>query len=176
METKSKKAIKTIAELSITCSDKLGDILAPILFEDDKCALYLCRENRSVEILVPTNDKERQFKMFWLLTELISLLRELENNHLIYVVCQTEDYLSEFYYQGKDDYRTTQIDSVIKINKSDVLQEEKNGLHSVCRNDNQILSGVIGPSAIYDDLMHFLNSIVYPTSGLKKYIRRVFRS
>lgn len=71
--------------------------------------------------------------MFWLLTELISLLRELENNHLIYVVCQTEDYLSEFYYQGKDDYRTTQIDSVIKINKSDVLQEEKNGLHSVCR-------------------------------------------
>ena len=47
METKSKKAIKTIAELSITCSDKLGDILAPILFEDDKCALYLCRENRS---------------------------------------------------------------------------------------------------------------------------------
>lgn len=176
MDTKCKRAIKIIAELSITCSDRLGDILAPIFFENDKCALFLCRENRSVEILVPTNDEKKQFEVFWLLTELISLLRELENKHLIYVICQAEDHFSEFYYQGKNDYRTTQINSVIKISNSDTLHEEKNGLHSVYKNDNLILSGVIGPFAIYDDLIHFLNSIVYPTSGLKKYIKRGFKS
>ena len=33
METKNKQIIKTITKLSITCQDKLGDIIAPILFE-----------------------------------------------------------------------------------------------------------------------------------------------
>lgn len=176
METKNKKIIKTITNLGITCQDKLGDIIAPIIFESDTCALCLSRNTKSVELLVPTNEKEKHYEMFLLLTELISLLRELEIKHLIYVIKQTEDVFSEFYYQGKKDYKTTQINLEIKINDTCVLRTEENGLHAIYKNGYRILLGIVGPSAIYSDLMYFLNSIVYPTSGLKKYIERDFKS
>lgn len=176
METKNKKIIKTINKLGITCQDKLGDIIAPILFESDTCALFLSRETKNVEFLVSTNEKEKHYEMFWLLTELISLLRELEIKHLIYVIRQNEDEFSEFYYQEKKDYKITQINSEIKINDMCVLRTEENGLHAIYKNGSRILLGFMGPSAIYSDLMYFLNSTVYPTSGLKKYIERGFRS
>ena len=177
MENKNKKAIKAIVNLSITNPDRLGDILTPILFENKKCALFLSRQNKNVEILVPVNNKKQeQFQIFWLLTEFISLMHDLENKHLIYVIQQAEDHFSEFYYQGKKDYSQTQINSTIKINDSCTLRVEKDGQHAIYENGNQILLGIIGPSAIYNDLMYFLNSIVYPTSGLKKYIKRGFKS
>lgn len=176
METKNKQIIKTITKLSITCQDKLGDIIAPILFESDTCAIFLSRTTKNVELLVPANEKEKHYEMFWLLTELISLLRELEIKHLIYVIRQTEDAFSEFYYQEKKDYKMTQINSEIKINEMCVLRTEENGLHAIYKNGSRILLGIVGPSAIYGDLMYFLNSIVYPTSGLKKYIERGFKS
>lgn len=176
MEAENRNIIKAITELSITSQDKLGDIIAPILFKSDTCALYLSRKTNDIELLVPTNEKERSYEMFWLLTELISLLHELEFKHLIYVVRQNEDIFSEFYYQEKKDYKKTQINSEIKINDICVLRTEDNGLHAVYKNGSRILLGVVGPSAIYNDLMYFLNSIVYPTSGLKKYIKRGFKS
>lgn len=176
MDVKNKNIIKTIAKLDITCQDKFGDIIAPILFKSGTCALFLSRETKKIEILVPINDKKKHYEMFWLLTELVSLLHELETKHLIYVIRQIEDVFSEFYYEEKKDYKITQTDSEIKINSTCILRAEENYLHTVYNNDSQVLFGIEGPSALYNDLMYFLNSVIYPTSGLKKYIKQGFKT
>lgn len=174
MQEINKKVIKAIAKQSINDYKKLGEVIAPFFFRSNECALLLNIQNKTVEVLSVTTTDENVVKFFYQLTELLSILHDLNNNHLIYVLPQEIDSTSEFYYQKKTDYSKSLLDSAIKINSSNILKLMPDGTHSVFEGSKQILKGYCYPSVLYDDLMYFFNSIVYPTSGLNLYIKHYF--
>lgn len=176
MKKVNKKIVKLISEINIDKTDRLGDIIAPLLFKNCDCALFLSTTQKSVEVLLPPNSNQKKLhEKFLLLTELVTLLKYLEKERLIFLIQQQETLLSEFYYQNKKDYSTTQTEFVIKINKNEFLQG--NELHSVCVGEKVVLQTTFPiTTVLYSDLIYYLNSIVYPTAELKEYINRNFKS
>lgn len=176
MEKNNKKIITLISNIKIDCVDRLGDLISPLLFKEQKCALFLSVKEKNVSILLPPNSSQEELhNKFIMLTDLVTLLKYLEKNRLIYIIPQEETYFSEFYYQNKQDYCKTQSEDIIKINKYEVLKNEM--IKSVYRGGTIVLQ-TVNPitTVLYSDLMYYLNSIIYPTAELKKYIQRNFKS
>lgn len=172
MEQITQDAIKAIAALGISNNQSLGDLLTPIYFKKDRYALFLNYEKQTVELLIPPNKNHQNsiIRFFYQLTELLSILRELEANHLIYILPQ-ESTDSMLYYESKQDYCKTQEDSVISIGPSLSLKRNPDGDHFIYRKEQQIMNSKELPSIVFSDLRYFFNAIVFPTAGLQQYIK-----
>ena len=173
MEQITQNAIKAIAALEISNNQSLGDIHTPIYFKKDQYALFFNSENQTVELLISSkkNNQDSVIRFFYQLTELLSILKELEANHLIYVLPQESTEPCILYYQDKQDFVLTQVDSAISISPSLCLQCNPDGSHIIRRNKQQILNGNELPSIVFNDLRYFFNAIVFPTAGLHQYIK-----
>lgn len=114
--------------------------------------------------------------VYYQLTELLSVLRELEENHLIYTFPQELPDSYVLYYEGKQDDRRMQQVSHISIGPSLILQRNSNGDYDICKDGRPILTGKELPSIVFNDLKHFFSAIVFPTAGLRQYIKNGYTS
>lgn len=178
MESITKEAIKAIAELGINNSQTLGELFSRIYFKKDQYALFLDETNQTVELLIAIKDNNRDnvTGFFYQLTELLSVLRELEENHLIYTFPQELPDSYVLYYEGKQDDRRMQQVSHISIGPSLILQRNSNGDYDICKDGRPILTGEELPSIIFNDLKHFFSAIVFSTAGLRQYIKNGYTS
>ncbi len=178
MESITKEAIKAIAELGINNNQTLGELLSRIYFKKDQYALLLDETKQTVEVLIAIkkNNQDNVAGFFYLLTELLSILRELEENNLIYTFPQelTDSYV--LYYEDKQDDRKMQQVSQISIGPSLILQLNSNGHHDICKDGRPILNGNELPPIVLNDLKHFFSAIVFPTAGLQQYIKNGYTS
>lgn len=178
MESITKDAIKAIAGLKISNSQSLGEILTHIYFKKNSYALFLNETGQTVELLIATkeNNQDNVTSFFYQLTELLSILRELEENHLIYTFPQELPDSYVLYYEDKQDDLKMQQVSQISIGPSLILQHNSNGHYDICKNGRPILSGNELPSIIFNDLKHFFSAIVFPSVGLQQYIKNGYTS
>lgn len=176
MELITKEAIKAIAELGIDNTQTLGEILTRIYFKKNRHALFLEETNQTVELLIALkeNNKDNVTRFFYQLTELLSVLRELEENHLIYTFSQEHPNSYVLYYEDKQDDCKMQQVSQISIGPSLILQQNSNEYHDIYKDGVPILKGNKLPSIVFNDIEHFFSAIVFPTAGLQQYIKNEY--
>lgn len=163
-----RKVIIRLSNQPLECMNRLGIEISPILFPNGKFALSLSKENNTVNLLLPAKKSGEWIEKFKLLTLFISVFKELEQKNLIYVVTREIDDFSELFYAGVDDMK--QESNGIKLNVNEILCKGSDGKCSIKVGTTEILVTAFQSTLLYDDLLHFLNSYVFPTKALVQYI------
>lgn len=169
------KVIERISNIDVANEvELLGDIICDILFETNKHAFYIEQDSDRVSILLPiVRNKAQEQKEILLFTELLAVLEDLKNNHLIYVSKDTVDN-EQFFYQGKVFFDKDQRPNVYKIANNVSLSVPAEGELTLIENGRVVMSGVPVDSQIGSSLATFLMSRVLPTNSLKEYVKRGF--
>lgn len=173
MEKITKSVVNAINSLDANNNKSLGEIITPIYFRCNHSALFLDTETQHLEILLPPDSHIQATTIFKQLTELLSILRELQTNHLIYTI-STPSSSTPLFYEGMQDFKSTTLPLTYNIAPSLTLRTNATGIHTIYRDNKLILQGFRLPSPICKDLATFLNAIVYPTIGLKTYIEHKY--
>ena len=139
---------KQIIERIISCDAKgmkvFGEVVKNDLFKVGSCALLLKKEEE--ECLLYAKD-DADFKVnFGILTNVLSLIKQLENNNLIYVV-DMEIPKDVIFYEGSNN------DEGLKPYGID--------------GRDRVLSKIV---------KHYFNSLIYKTSKLEEFVRNDYKT
>lgn len=162
-------AINKILKAKISNEEVFGKFASGILFPKNSYSLV----RNSNEYYIFAANKENADNCFSELCELLSKLRYLEDNHMIYVIPKNIDEVIAF-SQDVNILRhsmdlTYYDDGGFKLN----LEENDS---SITTSTNEKLSKFITVSELSPEIDHFLTSCIYPTPLLKNCIDKGFRS
>lgn len=162
-------AINKILKAKISNEEVFGKFASGILFPKNSYSLV----RNSNEYYIFAANKENADNCFSELCELLSKLRYLEDNHMIYVIPKNIDEVIAF-SQDVNILRhsmdlTYYDDGGFKLN----LEENDS---SITTSTNEKLSKFITVSELSSEIDHFLTSCIYPTSLLQDCITKGMRS
>lgn len=177
MESKIKEVIRRISKTDISIPiDVLGNTIADILFKEGTSALYVNNEVGLSFLLLSTETKsKKKHESILLLTELVAVLRNLEEQGVIYV----DDDCSlpkDLFYQGKVIFEKDQKPGVYKISNNLTLncQDEQN--ITMNAKGKELMTSTVVYDQVGKPLARYLCSYVFPTMSLKNYVERRFRT
>lgn len=172
MEKLNKKAIKAFAQQGFDEVKPFGQSVAHILFtRGERALLYI---NGHYSILLPQNtDATKELKT---LAELLSYLRYMEQEHIIYVQngeAQSNDFV---FYSGCDDMKKSSAIQGYELGDGVVLKEIA-GNYQISTNGNlAVLSQMVNIDFITADVEKYLCGRLLPTAALQSFIDHGFLS
>lgn len=156
MTDKIKYIINRIGTSSVVDIQTLGYYISNELCKEDEMAIYIGANNMAV-LLVPYNNNydANCREAFYYLIELIAVIEKLEREGLIYLLADTsqeEGYL------------------IFEHNRYTYTNQAGHG--AVLKNNNEIkMQGITLIPSVSEKVSRYLNSFVFPTQGLKDYIK-----
>lgn len=170
MHKSIQRVLKRIKENGLDDDTVLGDCVADILFSD--CAIFIDEQCR-VFLLQSLSNKGSDVNGF-ILGDLVSTLRKLEDSMLIYVIGK-EPSLPLLYYSAKTQCAKTQFENRYDIGNGMILRQE-DVTACIEKDGTVIASGSMLPSRLGDVVASYLTATAYPSEGLKDYIKRGFQT
>lgn len=167
MQKTIKNVLESIKDCKLGSGTRLGELLETNLFK--KQAL-LIDESGKVFMLTSDWDKDGLF-----LTDLISVLRELEGNNLIYVSGSNNFENICLFYEKQSKCETTQFEGRFDIGDGQTLVK-KDDIAWIENNGKKTLTGMLISDILAKEVVRYLTSVVYPTEGLKEYIKRGYQT
>ncbi len=167
MQKKIKKVLECIKSCKLDSETRLGDLLEATLFK--KQALFI-DESRNVFLLASDFGNDGL-----LLADLISVLKGLEENHLIYVSRSNPLEGICLFYEKQTKCELTQFEGRYDIGNDQtlVLKDEAAWIE---KNGNKALMGLLISDILAKEIVRYLTSVVYPTEALKEYIKRGYQT
>lgn len=172
MEKLNKKAIKAYAQQGFDEVKPFGLSVAHILFARGERALL--HINGHYLILLPQNaDATKELKT---LAELLSYLRYMEQEYIVYVQngeVQSNDFV---FYSGCDDMKKLSAIQGYELGDGVILKETA-GNYQICANGKTAeLSQIVNIDFITEDVEHYLCGRLLPTAALQSFIDHGFLS
>ncbi len=172
MEKLNKKAIKAFAQQGFDEVKPFGQSVAHILFtRGDRALLYI---NGHYSILLPQNaDATKELRT---LTELLSYLRYMEQEHIIYVQngeAQSNDFV---FYSGCDDMKKSTAIQGYELGDGVILKETVGNYQISTNGNSAVLSQMVNIDFITADVEKYLCGRLLPTAALQSFIDHGFRS
>lgn len=157
------KCLKAFVNESLSNKAPCHVLIAKHIFAQNKFAIQLQEEDGELTFFLPLNqcDEKHLQKQFWLLSEFVAIMRNLENASIIFVQPIMEDGARVFCYELSQE------------KKCQIRQE--NGESIVFYEDHPTLRGetIVNPG-LYKEVRRYLNSFIYPTQRLKTFVSHRF--
>lgn len=153
--------------LTLQC---FGEFIAPEYFALGHRALLLSVDN--VYLLGRTAEDVNE--SFMLLTELLSLLRYMEENHIIYILDNHhfDDY--NILYECSCDMKRQQNGHLYDMDNGHFLKVDNDDFEILDNQNKPILQSFSNISILKTEVVHYLFSNIYPTVGLRQFIEHDF--
>lgn len=172
MENINKKIIKAFAQQGFDEIKPFGQSVAHILFSRGNCALLHIDNHYSI-LLRKNTDATKELRT---LTELLSYLSYMEQEHIIYVQSgetQNNDFV---FYNGCDDMKKSSAICGYELGNGVILRETA-GKYEISANDSTIsLSQMVNIDFITEEIEKYLCGRLLPTAALKSFIDHGFLS
>ena len=171
MEKVNKEIIKALAKKGFDEYKPFGQGVAEHLFRRKECAL-LCQDKHYTLILAPNADAKKSLQT---LVELFSLLRYMEQEHIIYVQAgeaQEEDFI--FYY-GCNDIKKSTAHHGYELGEGYILKSDQ-GSYLIQLNDNALLSQNVNLDFLSSEVERYLCGRILPTAAINDYIAHDYLS
>ena len=168
MNSITKKTIDALLEQNEKEDSVFGECVSSILFREENCALLIDVENKQCQLL----NKNQSYKdFFYSLTEILATISYLEKEKLIYIQESYKQPDIQFFYEGKQFFKNTQIPNEFLVNEDGLkliyIPSQKAILHTT-----EQLEGVLLPDSIFGEVTRVFSSYIYPTNGLVLYASR----
>lgn len=147
-----------------------GDFISPECFHQGKSALVLSTD--SVYIIGDTQETVKA--KFLQITELLSLLRYMEENHIIYLLHQHQIDDLTILYQDCNDLKRQQDGLHYEMGNGHQLYINGDIIEIHDGNNTPILQHQLEVSSLRTEIVNFLFAFVYPTAALEKFIEHDF--
>jgi hypothetical protein len=168
MRKEIQETLKIINKTSISSNQTLGILLSNVLFS--KMAVF-CNAKGDTFLLSSKLNNE-SIKNGLLITELVSVLHDLEESHSVYVT-ESIGRRSEFLlYNGYKCVTQTQFEGRFDVGNGEELLVEDGKAVIKNRDDNySVLEGELVSQPLSDELFRILTAIIYPTERLGEFIK-----
>ena len=177
MEKLSKSVINAILRTNLAQEvPPLGKEVASVLFKKNIMAFFVQLGGRGNEILLPPAYSEESVqKVILTLTDLIAVLSFLEKTKLIVLVEHKEPYRG-VYYEQCDRFEEDQLPNLFHLSEELMLTSNQDELTRIINNGKVVLEKRKMSEHVIESLARFLNSSVLPTSALKEFVGRGYRT
>lgn len=166
MDKQNENIIKAITTQTFDDNKPFGQVMDRLLFPKNKRAL-LCIEGHYVLLLTNDVDATTDIKI---LIELLSYLRYMENEHIIYV--QNGENLNEDYilYEGCDDMKKSSTLQGYDLGSGYELKVDQRSGYIVLNNEKKILTQNVDIDFLRDEIKKYFESRIFSTSAVNKLI------
>lgn len=172
MEEENKNIIKAIAAQTFDDNKPFGQVMSRLLFPRGKKAL-LCKDGHFILLLSSNADATNNIKT---LIEILSHLRYMENEHIIYVQNgekQDADYL---FYDGCNDMKKLSTLQGYDLGDESELKTEQGCYYIGLKDGTKVLSQNVNIDFLSDEIKKYLECRIFPTVAVNRLIKQDFLS
>lgn len=173
MPQKMQDIIDEILKCSVDNKKVFGDYIAATIFKRNKNALYLNSTERCAYCLCSVNNEAERNESVLFVFELLSVLHELEEQHLIFVIPPTSNQGMHLFYEGRQFIRSGQDPEKDIIDEENTVIIKSDSNISIVSNAGQeLLTGVKLPDFCIDQIGYYFSNIILPGNRLNSYKNR----
>lgn len=171
MEIVNKEIITVLANKGFEKHKPFGQGIAEFLFGRKERAL-LHSDNHYTLLLVPCVDAKKSLQT---LVELFSLLRYMEQEHIIYVQAGEAQDVNFIFYYGCNDIKKSTVHHGYELGDGYMLKSDQ-GSYLILLNENVILSQNVNLDFLSGEVERYLCGRILPTAAINDYIAHDFLS
>ena len=161
MQKKMRDIIDEVLKCSVDNKKVFGDYIAATIFKRNKNALYLNCTERSAYCLCSVNNETERNESILFVFELLSVLHELEEQHLIFVIPSTSNQGIFLFYEGKQFIWSGQDPEKDIIDAENTVLIRNDSSISITSNTGQeLLTGVELPDFCIDQIGYYFSNII----------------
>ena len=172
MEKQNEDIIKAIAAQKFSENNQFGQSMAHLLFPKNKRAL-LCINRHYILLLPGEVDATVDIKT---LIELLSYLRCMEDEHVIYVQQAESQYADCLLYEDCNDMKKVATLQGYNLDNGYKLKKEQGGYYVYTNDGKKVFSQNVNIDFMADEIKHYLESRIFPTSAINHFIGHKFRT
>lgn len=172
MDKQNEDIIKAMAAQTFDDNKPFGQAMSHLLFPKNKRAL-LCINGHFVLLLSNDADVANDIKT---LIELLSHLRYMESEHIIYVQkgeCQNADYLL---YEGCDDMRRVSTLQGYDLGSGYELKSDQGNYYVSLHDGSKVLSQNVSIEFLADEIKKYFESRIFSTAAVTQLINHNYLS
>ena len=173
MPQKMQDIIDEILKCNVDNKKVFGDYIAATIFKRNKNALYLNSTERCAYCLCSVNNETERNESVLFVFELLSVLHELEEQHLIFVIPPTSNQGMYLFYEGRQFLRSGQDPEKDIIDEENtVLIKSDSNISIVSNAGQELLTGVKLPDFCINQIGYYFSNIILPGNRLNSYKNR----
>ena len=171
MENVNKKIITALANKGFEEHKPFGQGVAELLFgRKERALLYL--DSHYTLLLVPSVDAKKSLQT---LVELFSLLRYMEQEHIIYVQAGEAQEVDFIFYYDCNDIKKSTAHHGYELGEGYILKSDQSSFF-IQLNENVILSQNVNLDFLSGEVERYLCGRILPTAAINDYIAHDFLS
>lgn len=171
MEQQNKDIIKALASQTFADNKPFGQSMASLMFQKGKRALLFI-DGQYILLLTQKADATKDIKT---LVELMSHLRYMEDEHIIYVQ-NTEVSDDHILYEGCDDMKKTSAIQGYDLGSDCFLKSEQGEYFIESSDGTKLLQQNVNIDFLANEIKSFLESRIFPTAAVNQLISHNYLS
>lgn len=173
MPQKIQSVIDEILKCSVDSKEIFGDHIAASIFKCNQNALYLNSAEKCAYCFCSVNNESERREAVLFILELLSVLHELEEKHLIFVIPAVSNQDMYLFYEGKQYLKAVQDPEIDIIDEENTaLKKSENNVSIVSNTDQELLIGVRLPDSCINQISSYFSNIILPGNRLMSYKNR----
>ena len=172
MEEGNKKIIKSIATQTFDDNKPFGQAISHLLFPRGQKAL-LCKDGHFILLLSTDVNATNEIKT---LIELLSHIRYLENEHIIYVQNGENRDADYLFYEDCDDMKKLSSLQGYDLGFGYELKNEQVGYSISLKNGSKVLTQNVNIDFLADEIKKYLECRIFPTVAVNRLIKQNYLS